>query len=168
MPAIKTPKARPGSNVRNKSNHPTGTGELAAPGGEPPGPYPVASPRNDDDKQPDGQITSTMAWRIVQSFAQKYFGFSETQIRRIVRPSHPTRGAARDRHERAVGCGGRGMRERRTRMTRTAKTCGSGAAMLASSRAERSARRRGNKAVHRGERVINRKTIAQGKPGCLR
>ena len=27
-----------------------------------------------------------------------------------IRPSHPTRGAARDRHERAVGCGGRGWR----------------------------------------------------------
>jgi hypothetical protein len=25
-----------------------------------------------------------------------------------IRPSHPMRGAGRDRHERAVGCGGRG------------------------------------------------------------
>src|SRR5882757_3694694 len=38
--------------------------------------------------------------------------------------------------KRAVGCGGRGMREGRTRVTRTAKSCGPDAPMLASSFAE--------------------------------
>jgi hypothetical protein len=38
------------------------------------------------------------------------------------------RGGSR-RHERAVGCGGRGVRNRRGRMTRTAKSCGPDAPM---------------------------------------
>jgi hypothetical protein len=43
---------------------------------------------------------------------------------------------ARERHERAVRCGGRGRRARRTRRMRTVKSCGSGAAVLASSCAD--------------------------------
>ena len=38
---------------------------------------------------------------------------------------------ARERHERAVRCDGRRWRDRRTRRKRTAKSCGSGAAVLA-------------------------------------
>ena len=38
---------------------------------------------------------------------------------------------ARERHERAVRCDGRGRRRRRARLMRTAKSCGSGAAVLA-------------------------------------
>jgi hypothetical protein len=44
-----------------------------------------------------------------------------------LRPSHPMRGADRGRHERAVGCGGRGGCDRRARLKRTAKSRGSGA-----------------------------------------
>jgi hypothetical protein len=51
------------------------------------------------------------------------------QITVTIRPSHPTRGAARERHERAVGCGGRGARNRRMRARRMAKSCGPDAPM---------------------------------------
>ena len=77
------------------------------------------------------------------------------------------RGAARDRHERAVGCGGREACEKDERKAvRTAKPCGPDAPTLASSSGEASfsgatvARKPG----HRGEREVSRKTIAQGKP----
>jgi hypothetical protein len=55
-----------------------------------------------------------------------------------IRPSHPTRGADHDRHERAVGCGGREVRKTR-RMTRTAKACGPDVAVLASMHLEATA-----------------------------
>src|ERR1700720_1996137 len=70
-------------------------------------------------------------------------------------PSHPTRGAYRDRHGRGVGCGGRGSVLRamgsqggffesvsdqqhadERRFSRTAKSCGPDAPTLASSFAE--------------------------------
>ena len=84
------------------------------------------------------------------------------------------RGAARDRHERAVGCGGRAACEGRTLASRTAKPCGPGAPTLASSSWEASfsgmtvARKPG----HRGERGISRKPlrresrIASAEPVC--
>ena len=61
----------------------------------------------------------------------KIFPFCSHANQFIPVPSCPIRGAARDRHERAVGCGGRRWRAGRTRLTRTAKSCGSGAAVLA-------------------------------------
>jgi hypothetical protein len=81
------------------------------------------------------------------------------------------------RHERAVRCDGRRWRARRTRLTRTAKSCGSGAAVLALSwrlridpldRARYPADDGGKKAVLREEREVSRKTIAQGRPECSR
>ena len=79
------------------------------------------------------------------------------------------RGAARDRHERAVGCGGREVRERRVRMTRTAKSCGPDAAVLASSwQKQASAGDGGKRAVHRGEHEVSRQATAQGRPECFR
>ena len=89
-------------------------------------------------------------------------------------PSHPMRGAARDRHERAVGCGGREACERRAQAVRTAKPCGPGAPTLASSWREASflgamvARKPG----HQGERGISCKPsrregrIASAEPVC--
>jgi hypothetical protein len=75
----------------------------------------------------------------------------------------------RDRHERAVGCGGRGGALDETRSSRTVKSCGPGAPMLASSSREVIlATDGGNKAGHRGEREVSRKPIAQGKPECFR
>jgi hypothetical protein len=76
-------------------------------------------------------------------------------------PSHPMRGADRDRHERAVGCGGRVACARRTQAARTVKPCGPGAPMLASRSWEASASRgqRWQKSLaHRGERAISRKS----------
>ena len=45
--------------------------------------------------------------KSVEPFAQKYFASLAGQISGKNSPSHPTRGADRDRHERAVRCGGR-------------------------------------------------------------
>src|SRR6476620_11260881 len=77
---------------------------------------------------------------------------------------------ARERHERAVRCDGRGWRERRTRRTRTAKSCGSGAAVLALSPREAKLLwgGGGKRAVLRGEHEVSRKAIAQGRPECSR
>jgi hypothetical protein len=104
-----------------------------------------------------------------QDLARKIFLFFRNANQANMGLSHPTKGAARDRHERAVGCGGRGTCERRVHVKRTAKSCGSGAPMLALSRADEFRHGDGGKkAVHRGERDISRKTTAQGRPGCLR
>src|SRR6266513_175005 len=43
----------------------------------------------------------------VQSHLQKHFRSSPKQITSLVAPSRPTKGAARDRHERGAGCDGR-------------------------------------------------------------
>ena len=72
---------------------------------------------------------------------QKYSAFVLTQISRITPlVSQRMRGVGH-RHERAVRCDGRGWRDRRTRLTRTAKSCGSGAAVLALSSGEAKASR---------------------------
>jgi hypothetical protein len=67
----------------------------------------------------------------VKPWNQKYCAFVLTQISRITPPVSRRMRGARDRHERAVRCDGRGWRARRTRRTRTVKSCGSGAAVLA-------------------------------------
>ena len=68
----------------------------------------------------------------VNSPAQKYssskFRYSEIYESR---PLH--RGAFRERHERGVGCDGRGGNARRAWLTRTAKSCGPDAPTLVSS-----------------------------------
>jgi len=89
-------------------------------------------------------------------------------------PSHPMRGAARDRHERAVGCGGREACERRAQAVRTAKPCGPGAPTLASSSQEAKFSRAmvARKPGHQGERGVSRKPprregrIASAEPVC--
>jgi hypothetical protein len=91
----------------------------------------------------------------------KIFPFCSRANQFIPVPSHPVRGAARDRHERAVGCDGRRWRARRTRRKRTAKSCGSGAAVLALS--PRGAKLLegdgGKRAVLRGEHEVSRKPL---------
>src|SRR5207237_5197021 len=59
---------------------------------------------------------------------------------------------------------------RRTRRKRTAKSCGSGAAVLALSPREAKLLRGdgGKKAVLREEHEVSRKAIAQGRPECSR
>src|SRR5437879_9219432 len=78
------------------------------------------------------------------------------------------REAARDRHERAVGCGGREGHNRRVWLERTAKSCGPDAAVLASSSREAKllGGDGGKRAVRRGEHEVSRKATAQGRPGC--
>src|SRR6266404_9864238 len=59
---------------------------------------------------------------------------------------------------------------RRTRRKRTAKSCGSGAAVLALSPREAKllGDDGGKRAVLREEHEVSRKAIAQGRPGCPR
>src|SRR5207237_5301876 len=84
----------------------------------------------------------------------------------------PSEGTYRDRHGTlGAGCDGRGGVRRlgagRERLPRTAKSCGPGAATLASIRpACAGAATVTKKAAHRGEHEGNRKTIARGRPGC--
>jgi hypothetical protein len=107
---------------------------------------------------------------------EKYSAFVLTQISGTTPPVSRQMRGARERHERAVRCGGRRGRARRTRRMRTVKSCGSGAAVLAlrwrlridpSDRARRPADNGGKRAVLRGEHVISRKAIAQGRPECF-
>src|SRR5260370_41320426 len=53
-------------------------------------------------------------------------------------------------------------------LMRTAKSCRSGAPMLASSLREEAQATVSNKRGHRGEREVSRKTIARGMPGDFR
>jgi hypothetical protein len=100
---------------------------------------------------------------------QKYSASVATQISPITPPVLRRMRGARERHERAVGCGGRGGCDRRARRTRTAKSCGSGAAVLALSPGEAKllAGDGGKRAVLRGEHEVSRKAIAQGRPECF-
>ena len=51
------------------------------------------------------QANHARRWSSIR--CKKYSPFVLMQISSFLAPSHPIRGAARDRHERAVGCGGR-------------------------------------------------------------
>src|SRR3989440_12966411 len=88
------------------------------------------------------------------------------QIMAFVAASLPTRGAYHDRHDTwGAGCGGRfcsGAQARTNEQKRTAKSCGPGAAMLASSLRSNSQVTVAKEPAHRGERDISRKAIAQG------
>src|SRR5258707_8337188 len=53
-------------------------------------------------------------------------------------------------------------------LKRTAKSCGSGAPMLASSLREEAQATVSNKPGHRGDHEVRRKTIARGMPGLFR
>jgi hypothetical protein len=100
---------------------------------------------------------------------QKYSAFVLTQINPITPlVSRRMRGVGH-RHERAVRCDGRRWRDRRTRRKRTAKSCGSGAAVLALSPREAKllGGDGGKRAVLRGEHEVSRKAIAQGRPECF-
>jgi hypothetical protein len=59
-------------------------------------------------REPDGQITWRTGDLPVQSLLQKYFCFSELQIRLYDSPSRPERGALRNVINVGRGCGGRG------------------------------------------------------------
>ena len=59
------------------------------------------------DKTTRGQITSDFQKFKVKPRKSKIFRLTRRANHLRIRPSHPMRGADRDRHERAVGCGGR-------------------------------------------------------------
>src|SRR5438876_1807080 len=86
----------------------------------------------------------------------------------------PTRGAYHDRHDTwGAGCDGRfGVRHvfscRTKTPGRTAKSCGPGAAMLASSLWSYPQVTVAKKPAHRGEHEVSRKAIAQGMSECFR
>jgi hypothetical protein len=116
-------------------------------------------------KQRDGQISKNLSSPARKNISLVASGKSVV----FLRPSHPTRGAARDRHETRGG-----MRwTRKLRLTSAAEADGEGVwfwrpdagAKLAGSIPPMTVTR---KPGHRGERVISRKTIAQGMPDCLR
>src|SRR5437764_1221076 len=84
----------------------------------------------------------------------------------------PTRGAYHDRHDTwGAGCGGRfcsGAQARTNERKRTAKSCGPGAATLASSLRSDLQVTVAKEPAHRGEHEVSRKTIAQGMSECFR
>ena len=53
---------------------------------------------------PDGQITELLSSPVCKNIP--VFNYPKSLLE--LSPSHPTRGAYRDRHERGEGCGGRG------------------------------------------------------------
>ena len=120
-------------------------------------------------KQPAGQITR----KPVQPAYEKYSAFVVAQISSLAWPSHPMRGAGRDRHERAVGCSGReSLRKtnasRRGRRSRVVPTPRRWRQVREKYLATTVARKPG----HRGEHEISRKPlrresrIASAGPVC--
>jgi len=61
-------------------------------------------------KQPDGQITSGLQ-KSCQAEESKRFRFIRNENQGMNLPVSPDKRGARDRHERAVGCGGREVRK---------------------------------------------------------
>src|ERR1700752_5169918 len=120
--------------------------------------------------QHDGQITSVYR-NSSQPPKSKIFRFTEIPIYGINRSSpchHEGRFAVVTK--RGAGCDGTLPASgdlHRKRWPRTAKSCGPGAATLASIRSACAGTATVTiKAAHRGEHEGNRKTIARGKPGC--
>jgi hypothetical protein len=119
--------------------------------------------------QRDGQITSDFP-KSCQAPKSKIFLFSldPNQFTDSCRPV-PTRGAARDRHERGAGGDGRWQRARRMRPAGV-RPSRVGLAPQCRRQVWRIFREAtvSNKRGHRGEREVSRKTIARGMPGLLR
>ena|SRR5437899_40818 len=121
--------------------------------------------------QHDGQISSVCRNRVKPQH-QKYSALQKHQIRCITRAvPHPQEGRfavvtkrwARDAMD-AVASGMFNQAGRK-RPQRTAKSCGPGAATLASSRWSDPSVTVAKEAAHRGEHERSRKTIARGKSG---
>ena len=119
------------------------------------------------EERPDP--TGKSAKNLSSPFAKNILIFrSRESLHIFAVPSH--RGAARDRHGRGAGCGGRvGALDEQLRM-RTAKSCGPDASTPASSPGETRFSRVTvtRKPDRRGEYDISRKTIARGMPGVSR
>ena len=127
--------------------------------------------RNDDaaakpaTNLPDRQIT----FKTLSSPSRKIFRF-RSHANQPHNSARLTADEGRSRSSRTCG----EMRWTRTcatdvaRWKRTAKSCGSGAAVLASSLREVCAGDGGKRAVLREEHEVSRKAIAQGRPECSR
>jgi hypothetical protein len=97
----------------------------------------------DPSELPGRQITSSSLARNLSIPSRKNIPLNPSGKSTLrLRLSHPHEGRLAIVTDVAVRCGGRDSHERRTWPARTAKSCGPGAPMLASSRVERSARRR--------------------------
>ncbi|SHG56629.1 hypothetical protein SAMN05444169_3085 [Bradyrhizobium erythrophlei] len=128
---------------------------------------PAAGPRQNN---PPGKSPKTLSTPSRKNIPLNVSGKSVIYLR----ASHPMRGAARDRHERAVGCGGREACERRAQAARTAKPCGPGAPTLGQVREKQNFSRAtvARKPGHRGERGVSRNPsrresrIASAEPVC--
>ena len=119
---------------------------------------------------PVGQISKNLSSPLYENNPLCEQVDSDLQIA----PSRPTRGAYHDRRGRrvrdavdaAVLCAR--IACRRTALKRTVKSCGSDAAVLASSCVELFAQRRWQKSRSPGRSRISRKAIARGRPDALR
>jgi hypothetical protein len=123
----------------------------------------------DATQRPDGQIAKSLSSPLRKNKSLNVSGKSVVRLR----ASHPTRGAGRDRHERAVGCGGRNGHERRTWQVAYGEVVwswrpGAGAKFASFKLADDG----GKKAGHRGEREVSRNPsrresrIASAGPVC--
>ena len=118
---------------------------------------------------PDGQIAHTRHAKIARraNLSQASALAPSGKSQRCSRASRLDEEGRFGRSSRYVGrgCGGRGWHVRRTWRMRTAKSCGSGAPKQALRSRDPSCERRWQPSKgHRGERDINRNTIAQGMP----
>jgi hypothetical protein len=122
----------------------------------------------------DGQIDSVCR-NLVKSRKQKYSALQKWQESSQPISARATmRGRLRNRHGTLARvamdarCVSRVQTVRTRTRQRTAKSCGPGAATLASIRPARAGTATVTiKAAHRGEHEVSRKAIARGKPGCL-
>ena len=107
----------------------------------------------------------------VKPLTQKYSAFQNTQISGISPSIPPGKGTDRDRHETWGGMrwtlGVRQLCCRTKRSQRTAKSCGPGAATVASIMPACAGGNGDKKRRSPGRARISRQTIAWGRPGCL-
>jgi hypothetical protein len=101
-----------------------------------------SSPRSERPTEPRGRDTIQTPTPVFPAIS---IGYTE--------PHTPTEGAARDRHGRGAGCGGRWWCRRRTALRRTAKSCGPDAPTLASSWRRQLRRRRWQESPVTGEQL---------------
>ncbi|MEH2552378.1 hypothetical protein V1283_009023 [Bradyrhizobium sp. AZCC 2262] len=119
------------------------------------------------DKSTRRQITSDFQ-KSRQAQESKIFRFTCRANQRHVSARLTRWRGARERHERAVGCDGRGWRAGRCAPEAYGEVVWFGRRGAGVKRAIRSAGDGGKRAVLREEHEVSRKAIAQGRPECSR
>jgi hypothetical protein len=119
------------------------------------------------DKSTRRQITSDFQ-KSRQARESKIFRFTCRANQRHVSARLTRWRGARERHERAVGCDGRGWRAGRCAPEAYGEVVWFGRRGAGVKRAIRSAGDGGKRAVLREEHEVSRKAIAQGRPECSR